>query len=52
MRMLRYSIEHGFFSYPYFVNDPLLESIRDEPNFSELMSIAHQRNAAFKSNFF
>jgi tetratricopeptide (TPR) repeat protein len=52
MRMLRYSIEHGFFSYPYFVNDPLLESIRNEPTFSELMSIAHQRNAAFKSKFF
>jgi DNA-binding winged helix-turn-helix (wHTH) protein/TolB-like protein/Tfp pilus assembly protein PilF len=52
MRMLRYSIEHGFFSYPYFMNDPLLESIRNEPGFPALMSVAHQRNATFKSSFF
>jgi DNA-binding winged helix-turn-helix (wHTH) protein/TolB-like protein len=52
MRMLRYSIEHGFFSYPYFMNDPLLESVRNEPGFPALMSVAHQRNATFKSSFF
>jgi DNA-binding winged helix-turn-helix (wHTH) protein/TolB-like protein len=52
MRMLRYSIEHGFFSYPYFMNDPLLESVRNEPGFPALMSVAHQRNVTFKSSFF
>ena len=52
MRMLRYSIEHGFFSYPYFMNDPLLGPIRNEPAFPQLMSAAYQRNALFKSNFF
>lgn len=52
IRMLHYSIEHGFFSYPYFMNDPLLESTRNDPGFQQLMSVARQRNASFKSSFF
>ena len=52
LRMLRFSIEHGFFPYPYFVTDPLLESIRDEQEFLQLMNIARKRYAAFMSRFF
>jgi tetratricopeptide (TPR) repeat protein len=52
LRMLRYSIEHGFFPYPYFVTDPLLEPIRNEPEFGQLMNIARERHTAFKSRFF
>ena len=52
LRMLRYSIEHGFFAYPYFVTDPLIENIRHEPQFSQLMNIARDRHTAFKSRFF
>jgi len=52
IRMLRYSIEHGFFSYPYFTNDPLLESIHGEPQFPELMQFADQRHTAFRNRFF
>ena len=52
LRMLRYSIEHGFFAYPYFINDPLIEPIRKEPAFPELMSTARQRYTAFKGRFF
>jgi len=52
LRMLRASIEHGFFAYPYFMNDPLLGSIHGEPEFQELMSIANQRYTAFKNRFF
>ena len=48
----RYSIEHGFFAYPYFVTDPLVEKIRHEPQFSQLLNIARDRHAAFKSRFF
>jgi DNA-binding winged helix-turn-helix (wHTH) protein/TolB-like protein len=50
--MLRYSIEHGFFSWPYFITDPLLSNIRSEPQFTELMTIAHERHAAFEKRFF
>jgi DNA-binding winged helix-turn-helix (wHTH) protein/TolB-like protein len=52
LRMLRYSIEHGFFPYPYFVTDPLLEPIRNESEFAQFTSIARERHAAFKSRFF
>jgi hypothetical protein len=49
---LRYSIEKGFFSYPYFVADPLLESLRHEDEFSKLMTLALKRHSAFKLAFF
>jgi tetratricopeptide (TPR) repeat protein len=51
-RMLRTSIENGFFPYPYFVTDPLLESIRKEPEFARLLNTAHERHTAFINRFF
>jgi len=51
-RMLRYSIQHGFFAWPYFTSDPLLTNLRDEPQFSELMTIARDRHTAFRKRFF
>jgi DNA-binding winged helix-turn-helix (wHTH) protein/TolB-like protein len=52
LRMLRYSINHGFFAWPYFTTDPLLSSIRQEAQFPELMSIARNRYTAFKARYF
>ena len=52
LRMLRYSIEHGFFSWPYFISDPLLSNVRNEPQFKQLMTIARERRAAFERAFF
>lgn len=52
IRTLRKSIEDGFFSYPYFVKDPLLSNLRPEPEFSELMKTARLRCDAFKDRFF
>jgi tetratricopeptide (TPR) repeat protein len=52
LRVLRHSIENGFFSYPYFATDPLLESLRSETEFTRLMRVARQRHVAFKSLFF
>ena len=51
-RVLRYSIEHGFFAYPYFTADPLLSSLHAEPEFARLMKTAEQRHQAFKKAFF
>jgi len=52
LRVLRRSVENGFFSYPYFVSDPLLADLRNNPEFQQLMQVAKQRHEAFKSAFF
>jgi tetratricopeptide (TPR) repeat protein len=52
LRVLRHSIETGFFSYPYFASDPLLNDLRGESDFTQLMQVAQQRHEAFKNKFF
>jgi DNA-binding winged helix-turn-helix (wHTH) protein/TolB-like protein len=52
LRVLKQSIENGFFPYPYFAADPLLDGLRNENEFSHLMSVARQRHEAFKAAFF
>ncbi len=52
LHMLRHSIGGGFFCYPYFVRDPLLQSLHDEPDFQTMMKQALQRHEQFKSAFF
>ena len=52
LHMLRHSIGGGFFCYPYFVRDPLLQNIRNEPEFQTLMNEASQRHEQFKAKFF
>ena len=52
LRTLRLSIENGFFCYPYFTNDPLLNGLRSEPEFTALLNVAHLRHEAFKKSFF
>ena len=37
LRVLRSSVEGGFFSYPYLATDPLLEALRKEPEFAEIL---------------
>lgn len=52
LRMFAYSIQNGFFSYPYFERDPLLENVRHLSGFTQLMSSARQRYEAFEKKFF
>jgi TolB-like protein len=52
LQMLRHSIGGGFFCYPYFVRDPLLQSLHEEPEFQTLMKQALNRHEQFKSTFF
>jgi len=52
LHMLRHSIGGGFFPHPYFVRDPLLQSLRDEPEFQTLMKQALRRHEQFKATFF
>ncbi len=51
LRLLRRSIDGGFFCYPYFANDPLLDSLRGEAEFAQLMEIARRRHEEFKRRF-
>jgi TolB-like protein/Tfp pilus assembly protein PilF len=52
LRVLRHSVENGFFPYPYFATDPLLDSLRREGEFSKVIDAARQRHEEFKSRFF
>jgi len=52
MRVLRLSVESGFFSYPYLSKDPLLNDLRREPEFAAILNTARQRHDAFRSSFF
>jgi DNA-binding winged helix-turn-helix (wHTH) protein/TolB-like protein/Tfp pilus assembly protein PilF len=52
LRALRRSIEGGFFCYPYFTTDPLLDGLRNEPEFNALLNAARERREAFRSKFF
>jgi tetratricopeptide (TPR) repeat protein len=52
LRVLRKSIEGGFFCYPYFRNDPLMESVRREGEYTVLLEQARQRHDRFKRRFF
>ena len=52
VRTLRLSVENGFFSYPYFSVDPLLDRIRNAGDFASILAHARQRHEAFKKAFF
>lgn len=48
LRVLRQSIEGGFFPYPYMARDVLLDNLRGEPEFQKLMGLARDRHEAFR----
>jgi DNA-binding winged helix-turn-helix (wHTH) protein/TolB-like protein/Flp pilus assembly protein TadD len=51
LRAFRQSVEHGFFCYPYFTADPLLDSLRGDPEFAQVVAQAQRRSDEFKANF-
>ena len=38
LRVLGGSVEGGFFHYPYLATDPLLDALRKEPQFAEILN--------------
>jgi tetratricopeptide (TPR) repeat protein len=52
LRVFKRSIDGGFFPYPYFLTDPLLDNLRNEPEFNRLVDSARQRYQAFFAAFF
>jgi DNA-binding winged helix-turn-helix (wHTH) protein/TolB-like protein len=52
LRVWSRSVENGFFPYPYFLNDPLLDPLRSDAGFTGVMNAARRRHEAFKNKFF
>lgn len=52
LRVLRRSIETGFFCYGYLKSDPVLESLRAEPEWNSVLEIARNRHESFQRAFF
>lgn len=52
LRVLRSSVEGGFFAFPYLASDPMLDPLRKEKEFSEILNISNQRYEAFRRRFF
>lgn len=52
LRCLSASVEGGFFSYPYFMADPLMAPLRSHHEFARLMQNARVRHEAFRRKFF
>ena len=52
LRVLRGSVESGFFPYPYLATDPLLEPLRKESESAQILGISQRRYQAFRERFF
>jgi DNA-binding winged helix-turn-helix (wHTH) protein/TolB-like protein len=52
LRLLRASVEDGFFSYPYIAKDPLLGNLHNQSEFNQVLNMARQRHESFKNSFF
>ncbi len=52
LRVLKRAIDGGFFPYSYLLTDPLLDNLRSEPEFGQLVNTALQRQQAFIKTFF
>jgi hypothetical protein len=49
---MKRSVENGFFSYSYLTTDPLLDAVRNEPEFLRLLNVARTRYEAFRKDLF
>ena len=52
LRVFKRALDGGFFPYPYLLTDPLLDNLRSEPEFGQLVNAALQRQQAFITTFF
>jgi tetratricopeptide (TPR) repeat protein len=52
LRMLQRGVDNGFFPYPYLAADPLVNNLRQEPEFTSVLEKARQRHEDFRKKFF
>lgn len=50
LRLFDKSVETGFYCHPYFLADPLLDNLRSEPKFAEILEKAKNNRARFETN--
>ena len=48
----RKAVEKGFFCYPFFLIDPFLDPVRDDPEFQEVLVLAKEKHESFKQKYF
>jgi tetratricopeptide (TPR) repeat protein len=49
LRMFERAVDGGFFAHPYIVNDPWMESVREEAVFQRTLAKARTRHEAFRA---
>ena len=49
---LRNAVNGGYYNYPFLLKDNYLDSVRDEPEFKEVLALAKEKHEAFKKKFF
>ncbi len=47
LRLLRKAIDEGYFNYAFMVRDKFLDSVRDDPEFKQLLALAKTKHEAF-----
>jgi DNA-binding winged helix-turn-helix (wHTH) protein/TolB-like protein len=52
LRVLRVSVAGGFFPYPYLATDPLLDPLRQQRAFTDILTMSLTRHEAFRTQFF
>jgi serine/threonine protein kinase/Tfp pilus assembly protein PilF len=52
IRLLRKAVESGFYCYPFFLIDPFLDPVRDDPEFQKVLALAKEKHEAFKLKYF
>ena len=52
VRLLRKAVEGGFFNYPLMLTDSFLDSVRQEPEFQDVLALAKDKHQAFGKQFF
>ena len=52
LRVLRQAVEGGFFCYPFFLTDPFLDPVRDDPEFQKILALAKEKHEAFKQKYY
>jgi TolB-like protein/Flp pilus assembly protein TadD len=51
IRLLKKAVKGGFFNYPYMQRDKFLDSVRDDPAFKEVLSLAKEKHDTFKAKY-